>query len=112
MHKLQIGPVTGLTLKKKMVIHSKWQPHVTNLSHDTTTYMDGLPCTGGMKGIRCCSICEPAMTNQQPRLVIGYAGPHATPELMREWQMTIKEVEERSIDFTEESEEAIIRSCH
>ena len=112
MDKLQTVPMTGLTLKKKMVIHSKLQHHVTNLSHDATTYMDGLPCTGGMKEIRCCSICAPAMTNQQPKLVLGYAWRHATPEWMREWQMTIKEVEEKSIDFTEESEEATIRSCH
>ena len=43
MHKLQTVPITGLTLKKKMVIHSKLQHHVTHPSHDATTYMDGLP---------------------------------------------------------------------
>ena len=42
MHKLQTVPITGLTLKKKMVIHSKLQHHVTNPSHDATTYMDCL----------------------------------------------------------------------
>ena len=52
------------------------------------------------------------MMNQQPRLVLGYAWPHVTPEQTREWQMTIKEDEEKSIDFTEESEEATIRNCH
>ena len=112
MHKLQTAPITGLTLKKKMVIHSKLQHHVTNPSHDATTYMDSLPYTGGMKGIRCCSICAPEMMNQQPRLVLGYAWPHATPEQMREQQMTLKEVEEKSIDFTAERGEAAIRSCH
>ena len=35
-----------------------------------------------------------------------------TPEWMREWQMTIEEVKEKSIDLMEESEEVTIRSCH
>ena len=65
-----------------------------------------------MKGISCHSICAPAMMNQQPRLVLGYAWPHATPKWMREWQMTMKEVEEKSIDFMEESEKATIGSCY
>ena len=90
MHKLQTVPITGLTLKKKMVMHSKLQHHVTNPSHDATTYMDGLPCTGELKGISCHSICAPTMMNQQPRLVLGYTWPHETPEQMREWQMTIE----------------------
>ena len=112
MNKLQTVPITGLTLKKKMVVHRKLQCHVTNPSHDATTYMDHIPCTGGMKGIRCCSICAPAMMNQQPRLVLEYTWPHATLEQIREQQMTIKEVKEKSIDFMEESEEAATRSCH
>ena len=112
MHKLQTVPITGLTLKRKMVIHSKLQHQVTNPSHDATTYMDGLPCTGGLKGVRCHSICVPAMMNQQLRLVPGYAWPHTNPRADERMANDNKEVKEKSIDLMEESEEATIRSCH
>ena len=79
MHKLQTAPTTGLTLKKKIVIHSKLQHPVTTPSHDATTYMDHPPTQNRIRRIRCSSMCTAAMINQQPRLVLGYAWPHANP---------------------------------
>ena len=66
MHRLQTAPTTGLTQIHHILIQLTW-----------TVF----PSTGRMKRIRCQSICAPAMTNQQPRLVLGYAWPHANPEV-------------------------------
>ena len=52
------------------------------------------------------------MTNQQPGLVLGMHGLMQIPEQMTEWQITMEEVKEKSIDLMEESDEATIRSCH
>ena len=53
------------------------------------------------------------MMNQQPRLILGYAWPHANPGAdERMINDNRKKLKEKSIDLMEESEDAAIRSCH
>ena len=50
------------------------------------------------------------MMNQQPRMILGYAWPHANPGADGK---TVKDKGKRQVNrFNRNSEEAAIRTCH